>query len=469
MVERRDVLRGGLATAAMTIAGATGARTETPAMGAHESLRETVAAGGSLLKGGPLFNRERAEKVMQEESLAGLIVAEPVNVFHLTGYWPQLGKMGFTAPSLALLSADPNKPVGLVIPQFLYYYVYADAHFAGDVEPYVYTYRAVNATAILGDEGEPAAGDLRVFRDKGEAPIGQIEAHRRAAVEAVGARNGVSAEREWAMAKAARALGLEKGRIGVDHMAVMAMLESSSLGATAVPGENTMRKIRLVKSPREIELMRLASQANAEAALAAAATVRDGATTQELRAAFFSEAASRGNAGVFMAIDRMITEVVDFEFKEGSAFFIDCVSHGWHYHGDFARTIFIGEPANSMRDATRAMHIGWEAIRDQLRPGLRYSEIPPIGQTAVRAAGLDFDIPFSPHSVGLTHTDEPGQDGRPYWVKDDLTLEPGMVLSVDCPVLNAGIGGSAHMEDLSLITPDGAEPIHTVTDPVIIL
>ena len=438
-------------------------------MGGQQSFRETFARGGSLLKGGPMFNRERAEKVLKEESLAGLIVAEPLNVFHLTGYWPQLGKMGFAAPSMALLSADPKKPVALVMPQFLHYYVYADANFSGGVEPWLYTHRAVSGTAIQGDYDEPAAGALHVYRDKGDVPMGELELHRREAVEAAAERHGVSAEREFAMVRAARALDMTGGRIGVDHMAIMAMLESSPLSATAVPADNTLRKIRLVKSPREIELMRLAAQANAEAALAAVGTVREGATTQELRAAFFSEAAARGNAGVFMAIDRMITEVADFEFRDGSAFFVDCVSSGWHYHGDFARTIFLGEPARVMRDATRAMHIGWEAIREQLRPGLRYSEIPPIGRKAVRAAGLDFDIPFSPHSVGLTHTDEPGQDGRPYWVKDDLTLEPGMVLSVDCPVLNTGIGGSAHMEDLSLITADGAEPIHTITDPVIIV
>ena len=438
-------------------------------MGGQLTFRETFARGGSLLQGGPLFNRERAEKVLKEDSLAGLIVAEPLNVFHLTGYWPQLGKMGFAAPSVALLSADPKKPVALVLPQFLHYYVYADANFSGDVEVYPYTHRAVSGTAIEGAYDEPAAGALHVYRDRGDVPMGERELHRRAAVEAVTERHGVSAEREFAMVRAARALGMTGGRVGVDHMAIMAMLESSPLSAAAVPADNTLRKIRLVKSPREIELMRLAAQANAEAALAAVGTVREGATTQELRAAFFSEAAARGNAGVFMAIDRMITEVADFEFREGAAFFVDCVSSGWHYHGDFARTIFLGEPAGAMRDATRAMQIGWEAIREQLRPGLRYSEIPPIGRKAVRAAGLDFDIPFSPHSVGLTHTDEPGLDGRPYWVKDDLTLEPGMILSVDCPVLNTGIGGSAHMEDLSLITADGAEPIHTITDPVIVV
>ena len=110
-------------------------------MGSQQSFRETFARGGSLLKGGPLFNRERAEKVLKEESLDGLIVAEPVNVFHLTGYWPQLGKMGFAAPSMALLSADAKKPVALVMPQFLYYYVYADANFSGEVEPWLYTHR----------------------------------------------------------------------------------------------------------------------------------------------------------------------------------------------------------------------------------------------------------------------------------------------------------------------------------------
>ncbi len=37
-----------------------------------------------------------------------------------------------------------------------------------------------------------------------------------------------------------------------------------------------------------------------------------------------------------------------------------------------------------------------------------------------------------------------------------------MVLSVDCPPMEAGIGGTAHLEDLMLITKDGAEPLHTI-------
>ena len=92
-----------------------------------------------------------------------------------------------------------------------------------------------------------------------------------------------------------------------------------------------------------------------------------------------------------------------------------------------------------------------------------------IGSEALRKAGYHFDIAFTPHSVGLMHTDEPGHDGAPFLVKDDLVLEENMILSVDCPVRNTGIGGSTHLEDLTLITKDGAEQINDIGDRVIVV
>ncbi len=51
----------------------------------------------------------------------------------------------------------------------------------------------------------------------------------------------------------------------------------------------------------------------------------------------------------------------------------------------------------------------------------------------------------------------------------DLPLEAGMVLSVDCPLLNAGVNGTTHLEDLVLITPSGAETIHRTGDEIIVV
>ena len=44
-----------------------------------------------------------------------------------------------------------------------------------------------------------------------------------------------------------------------------------------------------------------------------------------------------------------------------------------------------------------------------------------------------------------------------------------MVLSVDLPIVDVGLGGSAHLEDLVLITKDGAELLNDGGDQVIIV
>mgnify|MGYP002624568191 FL=1 len=76
---------------------------------------------------------------------------------------------------------------------------------------------------------------------------------------------------------------------------------------------------------------------------------------------------------------------------------------------------------------------------------------------------------FNPHAVGFHHTDEPGRDGFRFWVKEDLELIENMILSVDCPVLMDGLGGTVHLEDLTLITKDGSEALNESTDRVIMV
>lgn len=86
-----------------------------------------------------------------------------------------------------------------------------------------------------------------------------------------------------------------------------------------------------------------------------------------------------------------------------------------------------------MKKATEAIALGWATVRDALRPGLRFSDITALGRETLRKVGYGFEVAFAPHSVGLYHTDAAGLG--------DLVLEPGMILSVDCPVMQAGIGG----------------------------
>jgi Xaa-Pro aminopeptidase len=88
----------------------------------------------------------------------------------------------------------------------------------------------------------------------------------------------------------------------------------------------------------------------------------------------------------------------------------------------------------------------------------------------MKKSGYNFSVAVTPHSIGLSHTDEPGKNGPgSFWQKDDLILQENMIISVDLPVLNTGIGGTAHLEDLTLITNDGGEQINDIGNRIIVL
>ena len=470
MISRRDVLKTGIGAA-----GAVGAVAALAAPGpatATELTPNNLSERVERVRAGPLMNLEQAYRVMEEEQLDGLVLAEPINVFHLTGHWGSLAKMGYPAPAYALLSKDQRQAPGLVMMQFIYYYTYSDGYFAFPLQTWLFTgwdRRLQDTSEAVAPDGEPPANPAYIFEDKGEVELREIELHRRSTLDAALSEQKLSADARWALVNAVKAMGLDRGRIGVDHLVVNAIFETAGLDAVPVHADRALRRIRAIKSPREIELMAFSAQANAEAALAAAKAARAGATYQELRAAFYSEAAKRGNLGVFMQVDTIGAETGDGEFRDGQAFQIDCVSHGFHYHGDYGRTVFLGEPSRSMKYATDAIALGWDAIMEALRPGLRYSEIRAIGVEALKKGGYDLDVAFTPHSVGLMHTDDPGRADSPFYVKEDVVLAENMIISVDCPVRNVGLGGSAHLEDLTLITADGGVQINDTGDRVIVV
>ena len=232
------------------------------------------------------------------------------------------------------------------------------------------------------------------------------------------------------------------------------------------PASDIARHVRLIRTPREIAMMRAASAANVEAALAIAPQMRALGSLQAVRSAFNSRVSALGNVPVFMAVDGVVDESVEARFVDGQTALIDCVSQRAGYHGDFGRTIFIGEPAGPALARAKIVAAAWEEVRASLRPGLTFTQVRALGTQALAKMGSDMRVPFQPHCVGLAHTDQPqfGLDGAPI----DLVLEAGMTISVDCPLMEAGTSGTMHMEDLTLITADGSTPLHAAAPPFII-
>jgi Xaa-Pro aminopeptidase len=466
--DRRSLLQGVLGCSVGASLAVAGAAQGTPtAKPSRESARAAALPPDlSFLRSTPLLNDDRARFFMRAAGLDALVVSRPANVMYLTNHWPQLDRMGMTGSAIAIFPVDPARPVALVMHAFLYYYTHSPESDFADRLVFPYTQPLDPAAAAPLDGGEPPAAPARTMRVANPALLTATDRHR---VKMLELAQPTSVDPSWALAKALRSLGLTSARLGIDDPELEALLRSRSIGGEIRAAENTLRRIRMSKSAAELRLMRLAAQNNVDAAMAAASRARELGSTRALRAEFFAETARRGNQGVFMVIGGTSTELLDAPIRDGQALSIDCVSTCRFYHGDFGRTIFVGEPNPAIRRAANAIATAWRDIQGQIRAGMRFADIPRIGRESLRKQGADLNVSFTPHSVGLFHTDHPQPSLLAPRVPEELLLEENMVLSVDCPVFDAGLGGTTHLEDLMLIRSDGAEPIHRVPDAIIVV
>ena len=402
----------------------------------------------------PLINRPRAANVLAQFGVDALVLADPLNIYHATGFWPLTLEMGQLGTTVAVVPADGALPVILITGAFLYYFQDIGALPAdGPVRAIVYT--------MPGENGEPAPPPF--FRPAdGGVPDPFERAARAATLDAIGGRP-THIDATSALRDALHEIG-EEARLAVDGFVPEAMLGPDFHYR---PAEPLLRRIRMIKSPTEIELMRAAARHNADAARAAVASARVGDSYDSLRRAFFAETGLRGGQPAFLQIDSNAYAHRDGIIRKGRAFSIDAVGRYSRYHGDFGRTVFVGEPDPILRRAIEAAINANRAVSEQLRPGLHYSDVMRIGKEACAAVDRALVTPASPHSVGLFHTDEAFRDDMPIFAKADHLIEANMILSIDLPVLQTDMGGTVHLEDLWLVTAEGCEPLNDTAEPIL--
>ena len=215
-------------------------------------------------------------------------------------------------------------------------------------------------------------------------------------------------------------------------------------------------QVRLVKTPREVELLRKSAQVNEASLLAAGHSMREGATWDQVEDVYMAELARRGARGVYLLCG--VGGLPAVRARRGEPIMFDGLSRYANYHGDFGRCFVIGEPSAEQVRRHRGLTAGWEAAHSVLRPGTRYSDIIREVTAAIRGAGFPEYRGCVVHSLGLEHTDDPKPVAQQPGLKPDAVLEPGMVVNVDMPFTEIG-WGSVHIEDTVVITPQGCDPL----------
>jgi len=229
-------------------------------------------------------------------------------------------------------------------------------------------------------------------------------------------------------------------------------------------------RMRMVKSPGEIALMRKAVEASVEAHLAAMKAVRPGAWEYEIAALMKYEFERRGcewpsyppivGSGFFSTV--LHYDQDDQKMKDGDVVLMDVAGSYSGYASDITRTLPVnGHFTPRQREIYEIVLGAQEAALAALKPGMYMGRRGPqglqqIAYNYINTHGKDlrgkplgkYFIHGLGHSVGL-NVHDPAEFGQPLQAGMVITIEPGIYI----PEEKIGV----RLEDDILITESGAE------------
>ena len=238
-----------------------------------------------------------------------------------------------------------------------------------------------------------------------------------------------------------------------------------------------------IKSPGEIEKMRVAGRLAAEVLDFIAPHVRPGVTTGELDRLCHEYMVDEQHVtpaplnyappgyqpypkSICTSVNHVVCHGVpgDKKLKPGDIINIDITVIKDRYHGDTSRMFYVGQPSiQAKRLCEVTYECMWRGI-DAVRPGATLGDIGYAIQTHAEENGYSVVREFCGHGIGARFHEEPQvlHYGRP---GTGLKLEPGMTFTIE-PMINAGKADIRQLADgWTIVTKDhslSAQWEHTV-------
>lgn len=243
-------------------------------------------------------------------------------------------------------------------------------------------------------------------------------------------------------------------------------------------------KLRVIKSPLEVEYVRRGCQIASTAFRKALESVHEGMTERELARTVYKtmldEGAEdtplagalnvKGGSGRYAMSD---TRPTDYKLRKGDIVVLDGGMPYRGYWSDITRLTCIGTPSARQKHMFEACLEAETAAVNALKPGTRISDVYRAAQETIERNGLQKnELPQEPfgHGIGLELHEPPF-----ITAESDIMLEPGMVLAIepclyDDQVLRSFLGSYApggegvfFVEDNVLITENGSENLTPIS------
>lgn len=371
---------------------------------------------------------DRLVSALREADFDALIATTVPNVFYLTGY-PGFG------PQYAVVTKD--SAVHLVVPS-------SDCDLAAMYRP-----RADSLTPFGTLFVNPASKQQET--SEGERFIADF----------IPAMSGGA---DWlrALGDVLGSEGLGSARLLVDEDGLTPTqfdsVVSSFPDATFELGSGILIKCRSVKAPVEVESLREACRITETAITGALAQMERGSTDLNLHREFLGAIVQQGARPYFEVIAvGSRTSLCNAEpngtpLAPNSIIRFDVGCKYMMYCSDIGRNAVLGDAPSKVEHYYQAILAGEQAGLESMKPGVGAAELFHLMVDTVRKNGIPhYERHHCGHGIGLD-----GYETPLIAPHDTTVLEEGMVLCLETPYYELGLGG-LQVEDMVLVTSDGFE------------
>jgi Xaa-Pro aminopeptidase len=258
----------------------------------------------------------------------------------------------------------------------------------------------------------------------------------------------------------AKRIAVETAFIPVDSAAV---LRKAFPNAEFVDALFVLERLRARKTPQELEMLKIASDAVIDSMEAVFKNFGPGATKNELTEALRREETTRGLTFDYCLIaagPSLNRSPSDQRWEKGDVLSLDSGGNYHGYIGDVARMGVAGEPDAELVDLLAEVEAIEQASMRPIRSGVLGSEIYAAADAVLHKSKLHNHTHFLAHGMGLVSHEAPRLTNSgpvPYDAYDATRpLETGMVVSVET-TLQHPRRGFIKLEDTVIVQPNGFE------------
>jgi Xaa-Pro aminopeptidase len=250
---------------------------------------------------------------------------------------------------------------------------------------------------------------------------------------------------------------------------IAALLRGLAPDATVSACDEWLEVMKAVKTPKELSLMRTATQVAAAGFSKASAYIQAGSRETEvaavLQAAFESTSIADGlerSYGYFFCMSGPNSAKADAAYartrqrllQKGDLVMIHANTCADGYWTDLTRTYTVGEPSDRQHEIHAAICHARAAGLASIRPGVRGDQVDQAVRAVMEARGFGSAFKHaSGHGVGFAAANPNGRP-RIHPLSPDV-LEAGMTFNLEPAAYFEGYGGMRHC-DLIAVTADGA-------------